>query len=435
MESSLTLEDSGWRRFWSFISGAGMIAASVLTIQHFFNANFPESMFTGSFCDISTFFNCDSSAYSSIAQFWGVPMGYFGLVIGSLVVLGSLFPSAAFERTNKSLSLLNAFGVNGLFIYSVFFLKSLCLLCSGYYLFSVLSFGLFWKYGLAGTRKGFLRTAASFLAPSIKYLIVFAVVVAAGAYGFHLFYQAKKEAQTGGVATRVVNEYYSLAEVNNPSLISPYWTAKATERFEDAPIRVVEYVDFRCPDCLFLHKQMKLLKKDYQGKINIAFQFFPLEAKCNQVVDKDLHLGACDLAYMAAYDPAKFNEIHDEIFENFQKAKNPEWRAHLAKKYGVEAALTDQKTKNLVQQIIDTGAEYEKTSDKYAHGIRSTPTLIINNRMIIGTLPYAHLQAIFESLLAEEGGAAAPGSRRFLENWVDSGAAKKKPAAKPSPKK
>ncbi len=434
MERSLTLAGSGWRRFWSFIAGAGMIAASVLTIRHFFNANFPESIFMGSFCDISTFFNCDSSAYSSIAQFWGIPMGYFGLIVGALVVLGALFPSAAFEQTNKSLSLLNALGVIGLFVYSVFFLKSLCLLCSGYYLFSLLSFALFWKYGLAGVRKRAGAGVHTFLSPSIKYLVVFAVVLATGAYGFHLFYQAKKEAQLGGVATRVVKEYYSLAEVSNPSFISPFWTAKATERFEDAPIRVVEYVDFLCPDCLFLYKQLKLLKKEYEGKTNIAFQFFPLD-ECNHVVPEksNRHPGACDLSYMAAYNSAKFNAIHDEVFENFAKAKTPEWRTSLANKYGVEGALNDQATKDLVQKIISTGAEYEKTSDQFTYGLRSTPTLIINNRMIIGTLPYAHLKAIFESLLAE--GGPTTGGKRFMENWVDFSAPPKKPAEKPGSKR
>jgi len=63
-----------------------------------------------------------------------------------------------------------------------------------------------------------------------------------------------------------------------------------------------------------------------------------------------------------------------------------------------------------------TGSEYEKTSDKFAHGIRSTPTLIVNNRMIIGTLPYPQIKAIFESLAAE---SAKTGDKRFLENWVD----------------
>jgi len=234
------------------------------------------------------------------------------------------------------------------------------------------------------------------------------------------------------VAMKVVKEYYSLAEVRNPSFISPFWTARASERFEDAPVRVVEYADFLCPDCLFLYKQLKQLEKEYRGKVNIAFQFFPLEAKCNTVVEKDLHPGACDLSLLAAYDPAKFKAIHDEIFENFERAKSPEWRAQLAKKYGVEAALTDSAVKELVQRIINTGAEYDKTSDRYAHGIRSTPTMIINNRLIIGTLPYAHLKAIFESLLS--GGGQAGESGRFLENWVDT-RPKRKTASPAEPKK
>ncbi len=419
MAESLTLEGTGWRRFWSFTAGVGMVVASVLTIRHFFLANFPESIFQGSFCDISVFFNCDSSAFSPLAHFSGIPMGYFGLFAGALIVLGALLPSAAFERTNKFLAFFNALGVVGLFVYTVFFLKTLCLFCAAYYIFSLFSFFLFWKYGLT---RNF---------PSIKLLTVFAVVALAGAYGFHLFYAAKKDAQLGGVAMKVVKEYYSLDEVENPSVISPFWTAKATEEFEDAPIRVVEYADFLCPDCLFLYRQLEQLKKEYEGKINIAFQHFPLEAKCNSVVDKDRHPGACDLALIASSDPTKFKAIHDEIFENFQKARNPEWRAELAKRYGVEGALTDPAVRDLVQQIINTGTEYEKTSEQFAHGIRSTPTMIINNRMVIGTLPYPHLKAIFESLISE--GGQPGGKGRFMENWVDL-RPKKKSNRPPRPK-
>jgi len=419
--ASLTINGSGWRRFWSFFAGAGMVAASILTLRHFFNANFPESIFRGSFCDISAFFNCDSSAYSPIAHFHGVPMGYFGLFAGLLVVLGALLPSAAFERTNKFLSFFNALGVIGLFVYSVFFLKTLCLLCSGYYVFSLLSFFLFWRYGLRWSL------------PSAKLLAVFAVLALAGAYGFQRFYEAKKDAQLGGVALKVVREYYSLTEVPNPSFLSPCWTARASDRFEGAPIRIIQYSDLLCPDCLFLYRQLKQLEKEYRGKVNIVFQFFPLEAKCNTVVEKDLHPGACDISLLAAYDPAKFKAIHDEIFENFQKAKSPEWRVQLARKYGVEAALSDPTTQERLRRIINTGAEYEKTSDKYAHGVRSTPTMIINNRMIIGTLPYAHLKAIFESLLSAEGGQAGE-KGRFMENWVDT-RPKKKPTPAANPKK
>ena len=273
MADALTVDAGFGRRFLSFIAGAGMIAASFLTIQHFYAANFPESIYKGSFCDISAFFNCNSSAFSKIAHYQGVPLGWPGLFLGVLVVLGAFFPSRAFEKTNKALSLLNALGVVGLFVYSVVFLKSLCLLCTGYYIFSLFSFFLFWKYGIKG-----------FPFPSLKQLIVYAAIFLAGAYGFHLFYRAKQEAQLGGVAARVVKEYYSLEKVPNPSFISPFWTAQATERFDDAPIRVIEYADFRCPDCLFMYELLNRLKAEFAGKVNIAFQFFPLEAKCNTVV-------------------------------------------------------------------------------------------------------------------------------------------------------
>ncbi len=423
MGKSLTLR-SYWLRFWSFLAGLGMAISSYLTIDHFFKANFPETIFTGAFCDISSFFNCDSSAYSSIAHFQGVPLGYWGLVLGILVMIGAVLPSARMEKVNKLLALPNALGVIILFIYSVFFLKSLCLLCSGYYVFSLFNFYLFWKFGIRSEIPGLYGFIKELVAVSVKPLIVIGLITLMGAYGFHLFYQAKKDAQLGGVATKIVKEFYSLEPVKNPSLISPYWTARATENFEEAPIRIVEYADFLCPDCLLLFRQLEQLKKEYPGKINIAFQFFPLEAACNDVVDKDKHPGSCELSYIAAYDPAKFPQIHDEIFRNFEKAKKPEWRLQLARKYGVEAALNDEKTRALVRQIIETGKEYEKTSERYPYGIRSTPTMIINNRMIIGTLPYPHLKAIVESLLAEQEKPAA-GSTRFLENWVDTRKLKK----------
>lgn len=89
----------------------------------------------------------------------------------------------------------------------------------------------------------------------------------------------------------------------------------------------------------------------------------------------------------------------------------------MARKYQVEEALTDSTTRALIDTIINTGTEYEKTSDQYAHGIRSTPTLILNNRMIIGTLPYEQLRAIFQALIDEH----EQNDQQFIEHWVDTG--------------
>ena len=81
----------------------------------------------------------------------------------------------------------------------------------------------------------------------------------------------------------------------------------------------------------------------------------------------------------------------------------------------MEAALGDSATIALVDRMIETGKEYEKTHERYAYGIRSTPTMIVNNRMIIGTLPYEQLRAIFQALVDEHDA----GDRSFIENWVE----------------
>ncbi len=419
--SSRTLTLDGWnlRRVLSFLFGLGMIAASVLTIRHFFLANYPKTIFTGSFCDISAFFNCDSSAFSPISAVWGIPLGFFGAFLGALFALGTIFPSEAFERTNKSLSLLNVIGVISLFLYSVLHLGSLCLLCSGFYLFSILSFILFAVYGIDRSVRNPIRR---WVHPSFKLLAVFAVIAAVGGTSMIEYHDARKAAQTG-TAVNIVKQYFELPNVASPSFLSPYWAVKSTDKFEDAPIRIVEYTDFMCPDCYYLSQQLDKLKKDFAGKINVAIQFFPLDA-CNTVVPEkgNLHPGACELTYLAAGNPARFPEIHDEIWANFAQRKDPAWRAALAKKYGTEGAPKDRALQALVKKIIDTGAEYEKTSDKFQHGIRSTPTMIVNNRMLIGTLPYDHLKAICQALVDESAG----GPKKFIENWVEPTRRKKK---------
>jgi len=410
MAQTMTLDGVRWPRILSFFSGIGMMVASILTVRHYFLANYPENIFEGSFCDISAFFNCDSSAFSSISAVMGVPIGFFGLIVGAVFALGALFPSESFERTSSFIAFLNVLGVIALLTYAVFVMKSLCLLCTGFYVFSLLSFFLFWKFGISQGRGGFFER---FFHPSFKMLVTFACITALGAYGMILYHEAKKDAQAA-VSLRIIKQFRDLPVVGNPSFLSPYWTVRSTEYFEDAPIQVVEFSDFLCPDCLFLTREFDILKEEFAGKINIVFQFFPLEGLCNDVVaEKDIHPGACELAYIAAYDPAKFVAIHDETFANFNAARRPEWRQELAMKYGVEEAFNDPVTHDIIRSIVNTGMEYEKTSDQFSYGIRSTPTMIINGRMIIGTLPLDQMRAIFQDLVDEYEGRS-----RFIEQWV-----------------
>jgi protein-disulfide isomerase/uncharacterized membrane protein len=409
---------TGWHpgaRLASFVTGFGMVLFSLLTIRHFFEANYPDSIFAGSFCDISAFFNCDSSAFSSLSALFDVPLGVPGLVIGALVMLGAVFPSEALERTNRFVALVNGLGVVALFLLSVFVIGSLCLLCTGYYVASLVSLWLFWRF--PPTRDGGYGRPehGPWFRPSLLHLSAFALIGLTTAWGFAEYHQVRRDAQSGGASARFVRQYYELPEVAWPSTISPYRTASATPEFEEAPIRIVEYADLLCSDCRILYEQLKRLKLEFPGKLNVAFQFFPLDARCNDVVEKDKHPGACDLSYMAAHDPDLFLTVHDRVFENFEAAKDPAWRDALAHEMGLDEAVNDPGTIAAVQRLIETGREYDRTSDEFAHGIRSTPTMIINNRMVIGTFPDAQMRALFQALIDE----AEEGDRGFLENWVD----------------
>ncbi len=412
MDRSLTLNGVTFPRLMSFVSGLGMIVASAMTIDHYFAANFPATIFEGSFCDINAFFNCDSSAFSNISQIYGVPLGYFGLIVGGLVSLGALFPSPGFERSNKSISLLNVLGVITLLSYTVFILGSLCLLCSGFYLFSIISFLLFWRYGIDKEAPGFFQR---WLRPSVSHLATFGVVMLLGAFGFARFHEAKVDAQSGGVQSRIVEQFFSLPEVPVPSVLSPFWAVRSTEEFTGAPVQIVEYTDLLCPDCKRLADQIHQLEEEFPGRMNVVFQPFPLEGVCNDVVEKDLHPGACDVTYLALHDPNQFKALYDEIWGTWPPPRGPErvdWIRGLGERFGVSEGMTDPETQALVHQLIQTGKEYEKTSDQFSYGIRSTPTMILNNRMVIGTLPYDQLRAIVEAIIIR-----AEGGNRFLESW------------------
>jgi protein-disulfide isomerase/uncharacterized membrane protein len=390
----------------------GMIATAAIAVRHFFTVNFPPLDFERSFWDLSASVSCEPLAYSIISRVGGVPLGYVGLVVGCLLCLGAAFPSTEFGKTNRCIALLNVVGAAAVSVYSILQLKSLCLFCVGYFAFAALGFLALRKQDLDVDGEIALK---KYLRPSFKHLAAFTVFALAGAYGFSSFYYAKRAAQGIEPEAGFVERYFNLPRVAMPSIVSPYLSIQGTEKFEDAPIRVVAFGDFLCSDSLYLTHQIARLKQEFEGKLNVAFQFFPLDGECNNVVNKDIHPGSCELSYLSAYDPSKFREIHDEVFANQHEARDPEWRMELARRYGVEAALEDSRTKELVHRLIHSGAEYERTSAQYPFGIRSTPTIILNDRMIIGTLPYAQLRAIFRALLLRREDEYLKG---FIEYWM-----------------
>lgn len=389
-------------RAFSFISGLTVAGTSILLLRYFFAANYPEQPFSA-FCDLSSRFNCDGFASSLFAQIGNVPVGYFGLLLGLLLCLGAVFPSAGMERTNRYLLLVNSAIACAVLVVSIWYLRTLCVLWAGYSGFSLIAFAIFNKYGTAPRPNSLWRYVIDFSPP---HLVVIFILGTLGAIGIGLFHEANMEA-------RAVERYFSLAPVKLPSFMSPFWVVRSTPRFEDAPIQILEFSDFLCDDSAYVAQQLARLEHDYHGKMNVILQIYPEEGLCNKVIGKDKHPGACGAAYMAAaYGPEKFRQIHDDFFAHYDPAADPAWRRKRAAHYGVESSMNSAAVQDLVQQMIQTGREYEPTSKQYRYGIRSTPIVILNNRMVIGTYSYLELRAIIRALLDRQ-----QGETKFMEEW------------------
>jgi protein-disulfide isomerase len=156
----------------------------------------------------------------------------------------------------------------------------------------------------------------------------------------------------------------------------------------DAPVTIVEFGDFECPDCRMEAPILRHNLTDaFGGKVRVVFKNFPLEsvhpwARAAAIV------GRC----VYHQDQSAFWKFYDWIYDNQEKttgdnlsAKVLEWAAQ----NGVDATQ--------LGRCIDTKATEPEVDRSIAEGralgIQGTPTLFINGRKI-GGLVWPDLQMV-----------------------------------------
>lgn len=379
-QKNLTLEGISGKNFLFIMNAVAMIGVSIYLTSHFYEVLFPTKLGgAGSLCDISNFFNCDAATYSRLSNVAGVPISFFGVIVGLLFLFTSLMPSESLEKSASAVSKYNFFGCIGLFLFSLGALGSLCPFCTVYYVLSGLAAFLLWKHGIN-----------SWL-PDFKVSVFWAFLLLGGA-GFMYQETKGKEEMTDKVSKLVVEQYRQLPDLGDPDQESPYRIHSSAEKFSDAPIRITIFSDFQCPFCKVVAEQLPQLTRKYGSKMNVQYMFYPLDAKCNSGVKGRFHEHACDAATIAACDPKKFAEVHDEIFANQEKFSQGAL-ADIAKSHGLGGCLDNSEIRNKVVEAINQGTKYN---------IKSTPTIILNGKKIEGTISNPQFFAIFEDLLRKK---------------------------------
>jgi len=135
---------------------------------------------------------------------------------------------------------------------------------------------------------------------------------------------------------------------------------------EHAPVTIVEYGDFECPNCRQAAPAVRLILEHWRGRVRLVWRHFPLEGVHPHA------LGAA-LASEAAAAQGKFWEMHDVLLENQGHLKTNHLRGYARRleldtaRY--EAEMEDQLYLQRVREQMDGGGK---------SGVRGTPTFFVN---------------------------------------------------------
>lgn len=169
----------------------------------------------------------------------------------------------------------------------------------------------------------------------------------------------------------------------------------------DAPVRITDLSDFQCPHCKrFVDETHPILLEEYveEGLVAIEFHHLPVLG--------DGSLRAAEAAE-CALDQGHFWDMHDLLFLRQGAA----FTYDDLKGYGdTLAEHFDDFDTAAFDACLDSGEKrpivQEMAASAQGSGIQSTPTFIINGKVIAGAQPIeAFREVIDEQLVAAEAGA------------------------------
>ncbi len=136
-----------------------------------------------------------------------------------------------------------------------------------------------------------------------------------------------------------------------------------------APVTVIEYGDFECPNCRQAVAAVRMLLTRFENQVRFVYRQFPLE-----VVHPHAELAA--EAAECAGGQGKFWPMHDLLFDNQSHLELNHLRSH-AERLQLDLARFDAEMQDHVYlQRIREDQESGRES-----GVRSTPAFFVNGRI------------------------------------------------------
>ncbi|MFF2089136.1 DsbA family protein [Paenibacillus sp. NPDC058174] len=170
-----------------------------------------------------------------------------------------------------------------------------------------------------------------------------------------------------------------------------------TQGSSEAPVKLVEFGDFKCPSCQFFAQNIKpQLEKDFieTGKASLSFVNYTF-------IGPDSVTAALAAEAVHQQNPEAYWTYYKTLYDNQQDERiqwaTPDHLVQLAKDANLPIDF------DLLRSDIDKKT-YQKRVDKDNDSVRplnvtGTPTLFINGKKYTGSMDYASIKATIEKTL------------------------------------
>jgi len=196
---------------------------------------------------------------------------------------------------------------------------------------------------------------------------------------------------------------------------------------EVAPVRIVMFTDYQCPDCKLIEAEAAALLAENPA-VSLSIRYYPMSTDCNPAVGSNMHPNACWAARAAETagimdGPAGFWRMHQWLFARAGAFTDAELNAALPS-LGFPAS-----TFTATMQAPDTLARVKEDIDLgNALGLFFTPMVFINGVELRGLRSPQALSRTVRDLLAASPPPTASGPEndrpplaldKFIADWRD----------------
>lgn len=144
-----------------------------------------------------------------------------------------------------------------------------------------------------------------------------------------------------------------------------------------APITIVEFADFKCPNCQVAAPILKQVLSRYGSKVRLIVRDFPFRPGSTYLAE----VGQCALLQN------RFWPTHDYLYSNQEESSE----VFSDEQLSAMADVVDLDLPRLKSCLLDPTTEKSVMDDYFVGvgaGVRGTPTFFVNGQKIEGTIPF-----------------------------------------------